>query len=93
LLGRIGGQLWADLDKDGVLDAGEQPLAGWRVWTDSDRNGQWNATEASVLSDSAGRYWLDDLPAGTYTVATSPASGWAPTYPSLSTSSSTVLSN
>ena len=93
LLGRIGGQLWADLDKDGVLDAGEQPLPGWRVWTDSDRNGQWNATETSVLSDSAGRYWLDDLPAGAYTIATSPASGWAPTYPSLSTSSSTVLSN
>jgi cyclophilin family peptidyl-prolyl cis-trans isomerase/Ca2+-binding RTX toxin-like protein len=36
---------------------------------------------------------LADLPAGTYTVAVTPVSGWAPTYPSLSTSASTVLSN
>ena len=92
-LGRIGGQLWGDLDKDGQIDAGEQPLSGWRVWIDSDSNGLWSATESQVLSDSAGRYWLSDLPAGTYTVAVTPTSGWAPTYPSLSTSASTVLSN
>ena len=93
LLGRIGGQLWGDLDKDGQFDAGEQALVGWRVWSDSNLNGQPDALEPQVLSDSAGQYWLDDLPAGNYTVAVMPNSGWQPTYPSLSTSSATVLQN
>lgn len=93
LLGRISGQLWADLNKNGQVDSDEQALVGWRVWLDGDRNGQWSPGETSVLSDSTGRYWLSDLPQGSYTVAVQPSSGWAPTYPSLSTTQSTVLSN
>ena len=92
LLGRIGGRLWSDQDEDGQLDASEQALVGWRVWLDADSNGVWSSSETSVLSDNAGQYWLDDLPAGSYTVAVAPGSGWVPTYPSAS-SSSTLVSN
>ena len=93
LLGRIGGRLWSDQDEDGQLVASEQALVGWRVWLDADSNGVWSSSETSVLSDNAGQYWLDDLPAGSYTVAVAPGSGWVPTYPSASSSSSTLVSN
>ena len=93
LLGRIGGRLWSDQDQDGQPDASEQPLVGWRVWIDADSNGLWSGSEPSVLSDSAGQYWLGDLPAGSYTVAAAPGSGWVPTYPIASSSSSTLVSN
>jgi len=67
----VGDRAWRDLDKDGVQDVGEPPLAGVTVTLyDStgvspatDRSG---ATVSPTVTDSTGRYFFDDLIPGSY---------------------------
>jgi large repetitive protein len=81
--GSLGDLVWHDVDADGVVDPGEEPLAGVTVvvtWTDPGSGTTYTWTE---ITDAAGIYGVDRLPAGTYTVtvlgATIPE-GFAPTY-------------
>ena len=52
------GTLWRDDDGDGVRDPGEPPLAGRRVWVDTDNNGVRTALDVSRVTDDQGRYVL-----------------------------------
>jgi len=67
-LGSVVGQIFNDLDGDGVLDVGEPGLAGWRIFVDSDSDGSFDDWERHVLSDANGNYSLDGLRPGTYSV-------------------------
>ncbi len=92
-VGSVKGQFWNDADKDGVVDAGEQPLAGWTVFDDINRNGRLDSGESSVQTDASGRYQLDDLSTGQHTIVARAETGWSPTFPSLSGSSASIIVN
>ena len=77
--GEIHGTKWNDLDGDGSRDAGEPGLANWRVYVDTNHNGQWDSGEPSDLTDSSGAYALTDPAAGTSTVGEVVQSGWQQT--------------
>ncbi len=89
----IGNQVWADLDNDGQIDAGESGIAGVTVnlYADTDGDGQPDDTNndgvvdaddavESVETDANGYYLFDDLPIGTYVVGI-PPSEWAESGP------------
>ena len=78
LLGEVGNLVWLDVNKDGVFDGGETPLAGVSVdlIRDSNGNGAWDAGEPiiatvttdSVLSAQTGNYLFTGVPPGKYLV-------------------------
>ncbi len=59
----IGDLVWIDQNKNGVQDAGEQPLPAVTVQLLND-----GAVVGTTATDADGRYVFDDLPAGTYQV-------------------------
>lgn len=66
--GSIEGDVWNDINGDGVRDAEDTGLAGWTVFLDSNTNGTLDAGETSVLTDANGLYVFPNLPAGQYRV-------------------------
>ncbi len=54
----LSGFVFHDLDEDGIKDAGEPPLAGWRVFVDVNSNGILDAGEPNKLTDDSGAYRL-----------------------------------
>ena len=59
------GKLFKDIDGDGLLDTNEYGLANWRVFIDANKNGLWDSTESSVLTDGLGNWTIKDQNAGT----------------------------
>ncbi|MGK7891490.1 MAG: S8 family serine peptidase [Leptolyngbyaceae cyanobacterium] len=84
LPGEITGQVWNDLDGDGVKDSGEWGLQGWTVFLDQNQNGVLDNNEVSTRSDEAGDYAFTDLEAGSYTVAQILQPRWQQTAPNES---------
>ena len=66
--GSIGDFVWFDADGDGVQDVGETEISGVRVFIDQNGDGQYNVGEPTDTTDTAGRYRIYGLGAGTYTV-------------------------
>ncbi len=66
----IGNRVWYDTNNNGILDAGEQPIAGVKVIlldsSGNPLNGQ------TLVTDAAGYYRFDAVTAGTYTVLVAP---------------------
>jgi len=58
-----------------------QGLAGWRVYVDANKDGQFDAGDLSTVTDSLGNYSLS-LPAGTYTIGVEIRNGYAIASPS-----------
>ena len=65
------GTKFFDLDADGVRDANEPGIPGFEIFADYDNDGKLDPGEPSTVSDSSGRYVLDDI----HTRATGCASG------------------
>ena len=83
----LGGTLWTDTDKDGVLDGDESPLEGLTLRiTDLDGNpvlDLFGTPVADVTSAADGTYRFDRLPVGTYLVTVvDPPDGMTLTLPS-----------
>ncbi|MGK7900235.1 MAG: Ig-like domain-containing protein [Hormoscilla sp.] len=66
--GSISGVKFLDTDRDGVRDAGEQGLAGWTIFFDTNNNGVLDNNEVSVVTGANGSYSFGGLLAGTYNV-------------------------
>lgn len=65
--GILGGILYEDDDEDDEWDEqSEDVLAGWRVYLDSNRNGEGDPGELFSTTDSRGRYEFNPLPAGSH---------------------------
>src|SRR4051794_9549128 len=64
------GTKFFDLDADGVRDPGDPGIPGFEIFADYDDNGRLDPGEPSTVSDSTGRYVLDDIrpPDGSYTL-------------------------
>lgn len=70
----LAGILFNDINKNGIQDAGEPGFPGLRV----DLTGKGQAT---ILTDSIGKYHFSDLDPGTYTVHERLPEGWQPVPP------------
>jgi VCBS repeat-containing protein len=68
MAGDISGQVFNDTNANGVNDPGENGLAGWTVFIDSNNDGQFNSGERSTVTDSKGKYAILGVPAGTTNV-------------------------
>jgi hypothetical protein len=82
--GDIRGQLYHDLNRDGVRDPGEPGLPGWTVYLDLDGNGVRDPSEPFTVTDAQGNYTFSHLVPGNYTVRVEGQPGWVR---SVSTSS------
>lgn len=67
--GSISGRVFNDDNQNGLQDAVDGGLAGWRVYLDSTANGQYDRWEASAVTDALGNYTMSGLRPGSYTVA------------------------
>jgi hypothetical protein len=66
--GQISGTLFSDFNADGTLGSNDPGLANQTVYIDANHNGQLDANETSVTTDSGGHYLFTGLGAGAYTV-------------------------
>ena len=73
--GSVGGKKFNDLNGNGVKDAGEPGLSGWKISFIGPASG-------STLTDVNGNYSFGNLLAGSYTLSESLQSGWIQSYPS-----------
>jgi hypothetical protein len=69
LLASISGNLFNDIDSDGLRDFFEEPLVGVEVFLDTDADGIIAADDPSVLTDDDGGYLFDNLDPGVYGVS------------------------
>jgi hypothetical protein len=79
LLTTIFGQVFNDLDSDGLKDAGDSGQSGWTIYLDADGNGQLDTGESSTITAAGGSYSFDGVAAGTYTVGEVQQPGWQQT--------------
>ncbi|MBI4497515.1 MAG: LPXTG cell wall anchor domain-containing protein, partial [Chloroflexi bacterium] len=73
------GVKFADLDADGVKDAGEPGLSGWEIHL-SGTDSQGNALHLHTTTDASGAYAFR-VPPGSYTVCETPQVGWTQSAP------------
>ncbi len=64
----ISGEVWDDVDRDGVHDLGEGALSGVKVFIDSTNNDRFDVGEVYTITDAFGGYILPNMAAGTYSV-------------------------
>ena len=83
LNGSIHGTIWNDLNANGVRDTDfltgaftEPGLTDWTVFLDSNADGEQQAGEPGVLTDSDGEYSFISLPEGDYEVTEILRAGW-----------------
>jgi hypothetical protein len=67
--GRVAGVVFDDVNGNGVEDGGEPGLFNWRVFVDYDNDGVLDGNEPNAFTDSLGGYVINNVPAGTQTIA------------------------
>ncbi len=87
----LSGNVFGDLNGNGVKDGKEVGLAGWTVYLDTNNDGKMESNERSTLTDSAGNWAFKDLLAGKYTVRVVQPSTYKRTAPSAGYYSLTLL--
>ena len=78
---KISGTVFNDLDGDGVRDAGEAGLGGFRVYCDVNNNGVLDLGEKNVTTGATGSYVLNGLMPGLHHVRVQPKLFWSQTSP------------
>ena len=81
LLTTISGQVFNDLNANGLKDTSESGQSGWTIYLDADGNGQLDTGETSTTTAADGSYSFNGLAAGTYNVAEVQQLGWQQTSP------------
>jgi hypothetical protein len=74
--GTIAGNVFADIAGDGVRNAGDDMVSGFRVFLDRNGDGWWNRNEPFARTDDVGLYTLSNLPAGQYWLRVTHVDGW-----------------
>jgi protocatechuate 3,4-dioxygenase beta subunit len=80
-LSMVSGQVFNDLNGNGIKDAGEPGLAGWTVFVDLNNTGVLAANDPRTTTDAQGNYTLVGLAPGTYVLREVLQTGWAQTAP------------
>ncbi|MCO6454069.1 MAG: tandem-95 repeat protein [Pirellulaceae bacterium] len=78
----VRGVVWSDANANGVLDAGEPGLTGWRVYSDLNANGVLDVGEPSAFSGTGGSYVLVGLKPGANRITEEVQASFRPTSPS-----------
>lgn len=78
---KITGQLWNDVNANGVKDSTEVYQSGWKVYLDANVNGKFDTGEVSTTTNSSGVYTFNGLAAGTYRVREVVNAGYRNNYP------------
>ncbi len=92
----IRGTLWYDTNADGVMDPGEEPVAGQTIFIDADQDGIVDPGEVTATTDADGLYSFTGLPDGTYNIDVALPTGWSQSFPaspnySISYTAGTVI--
>lgn len=75
-LGLVNGNVYDDLNGNGVQDAGDTPRGGVIVYIDMNHDGQYNVdVEPATTTSEAGAYAFDGLGDGTYQLRLAPIAG------------------
>jgi hypothetical protein len=77
----ISGYVYNDKNANGIKDAGEAGLSGWRVFVDVDGDGVFDGDEPSTLTDATGKYRLTSVGGGTWRIQVALPSKWTGTVP------------
>ncbi|TAK56769.1 MAG: T9SS type A sorting domain-containing protein, partial [Bacteroidetes bacterium] len=75
----ISGMKFNDVNGNGVKDAGDNGLANWTIFFDTDNDGTLDGGEISVTTDVNGNYTFTGVLPGTYKVREVVQSGWLQT--------------
>ncbi|MEZ6048188.1 MAG: SdrD B-like domain-containing protein [Planctomycetaceae bacterium] len=62
--GAITGNVWHDLNGDGIKDAGDTGIAGWTVYLDLNENKELDPEDPFVLTDGDGNYLFEGILGG-----------------------------
>jgi hypothetical protein len=81
LRGVISGNVFNDVNANGLRDSGDAGLAGWQVYADLNDNGRFDPGEPSTSTDAQGNYTLANLATGAYIIRAVPRTGWRQTTP------------
>ena len=73
----IQGNVWNNLNRDGVHQPGESGLAGWTIYLDANGNGQLDPNELSTTTAADGSYDFTNVPPGTYAIREVLQTGYA----------------
>jgi hypothetical protein len=77
----ISGNIFNDVNGNGVQDSGEGSLSGWTVFIDFNNTGTFASNDVSTVTNSSGNFTLSDLPGGTFTVDQEVQTNWRQTVP------------
>jgi len=80
--GSISGHKYNDKNGDGYRDGGENYLRDWKIYLDTNSNGQYDTGEPYDMTDHDGIYSFNNLHAGNYTIREVLQPGWEQTDPS-----------
>jgi uncharacterized delta-60 repeat protein len=78
---KISGTFYNDLNANGVRNAGENGLADWQAFVDSNNDGFWTPGEKIATSDGLGKYTITGLTPGTYRIREIRLTNWNRTQP------------
>ncbi len=92
-LGTIEGLVFEDLDRDGIRDAGEPPIAGQTIYLDADDSEDRSPDETSRVTDSSGVFRFTDLRPGDYILLHDSQPGWVQTVPEESSLDVSLAAN
>lgn len=80
---KISGQKWNDVNGNGTQDQGDNGLANWVIYIDTNNNGALDQAEPNTTTDQNGNYTLSGLTPGMYVVREVGKAGWTQTYPAV----------
>jgi parallel beta-helix repeat protein len=75
----LSGQLFQDVNGDGVRQPSEAGLSGWTVYLDANGNGTLDTGEVTATTDSSGNYSFTNLGPGTYRLRQILPTNWTQT--------------
>ena len=78
------GVKYNDLNHNGVRDAGEPGLPGWRIYVDINGNGSYDVGEPTAVTDATGAYSIGPIPPGEFKVREVQQNGWTCSQPATS---------
>jgi len=79
--GSISGTFFYDSNHNGVWDSGEPISPYWGVYIDANNDGKYDSGDTELIANGNGQFTFPNLPAGTYVIRGTTASGWTQTSP------------
>lgn len=79
--GSISGTFFYDSNHNGVWDSGEPISPYWGVYIDANNDGKFDSGDTELIANGKGQFTFPNLPAGTYVIRGTTASGWTQTFP------------